>query len=249
MGQESAAIGSDQGGRHRRRRGVTVEGCCLGRRYTRHPCHRRRCEGIDLDPVRGSRGGQTPGEPDDPALGGRVGEVVRQSEHPRRGRHDDTAIPLADHVRPGGAGGVERPDDMDGQVSLQVVQIGIRQRGPPDDASVVDQNVEATEVLDGGIDQGLRASGHGHVAGVGDGGSAASGDLRSDCRGHRRPAPSPFHRAAQVVDHDAGPTVGEQEGMGAANAASGPCHDRDTPFEAVHVHPYPPFVVAAVSRR
>ncbi len=42
-----------------------------------------------------------------------------------------------------------------------------------------------------------------------------------------------LHRATEVVDHDAGAAVGEQLGVGAADAASGAGDDRDAPVEAV----------------
>ena len=75
-------------------------------------------------------GGEAAGQPDDAGLGGGIGEVLGQAEHPRGGRHDDAAVALRDHQGPGRPGGVERARDVDGQVSLQVIQVGVRQAGP-----------------------------------------------------------------------------------------------------------------------
>ena len=134
---------------------------------------------------------------------------------PDGGGHDDAAVALLDHVGPCGPGGVERPDDVDGEVLLEVVHVGVGEAGPSDDAGVVDQDVEAPELLDGRIDERLRARGGGHVAVVGDGRPAGGDDLRrrrvdATC-GVRSDA---LHRPAQVVDHDAGAPVGEQQCVG-----------------------------------
>ena len=70
------------------------------------------------------------GEPDHRRLGGGVREVVGQAEHPRRSRHDDSAVALFDHVGPRGAGGVERPGDVHGEVPREVVSVGVRESPP-----------------------------------------------------------------------------------------------------------------------
>ena len=49
---------------------------------------------------------------------------------PDGGGHDDAAVVLLDHVRPRGAGGVERSADMHGEVALEVVGVGLRESPP-----------------------------------------------------------------------------------------------------------------------
>ncbi len=187
--------------------------------------------------MRGAGGREAARESDDGRLGGGVGEVVGQSEDPRGRRHDDAAVALFDHVRPCGAGGVERPADVHGEVPREVVGVGFRKARPSDDAGVVDQDVEASELLDRRVDERLCAGRRGHVAAVGDRDAAGGDDLGGD--GGRRfgVRADALHRAAEVVDDDAGAPVGEQERMGPADPASRARDDRDAPLEAVLVHP------------
>ena len=77
-----------------------------------------------------------------------------------------------------------------------------------------------------------------HVAGVGDRGSARGDDLGRDGGRRLGVGADAFHRAAEVVDDDAGAPLGEQERMGPADAASRARDDRDPPLEAVSVHPH-----------
>ena len=63
---------------------------------------------------------------------------------------------------------------------LEIVTVGIGKSRPFDDASVVDQDVEVPELLDGCIDERLCTALRGHVTGVGDGNSASGDDLRRD---------------------------------------------------------------------
>ena len=44
---------------------------------------------------------------------------------------------------------------MDGEVTGEVLGVGLGKPGPSDDAGVVDQDVEASELLDGRIDERL----------------------------------------------------------------------------------------------
>ena len=74
--------------------------------------------------------GEAAGEPDDRRLGRGVRGVGRQPEHAGGGRHDDPAVALLDHLRPGRPGGVERAADMDGQVAGKVVLVGVGEGRP-----------------------------------------------------------------------------------------------------------------------
>ncbi len=128
---------------------------------------------------------------------------------------------------------------MHGEVPLEVVGVRIGKGRPSDDAGVVDQDVEASEALDGRIDERLRAGSRGHVAVVGDRNSARGDDLGRDGRRRFGVRAIARHRAAEVVDDDARAPVGEQECIASADPTSRTRDDRDAPLEAVHAHPSP----------
>jgi hypothetical protein len=122
------------------------------------------------------------------------------------------------------------------QVPLEVVEVGLREPGPADDAGVVHHDVDAPEPLGRRVDQGLRPGGRGHVASVAHGGAAGGHDLGG--HGGRRPGvlPDAVHRAAQVVHDDARAPLGEEQRVSPADAAPGARHHGDPPVEAVVRH-------------
>ena len=71
----------------------------------------------------------------------------------------------------------------------------------------------------------------GHVVGVGDGGTARGDDLAGDGRGRFGVCSDAVHRPAEVVDDDPGAPFGEQQRIGAADAAPRAGDDRDAPLE------------------
>ena len=204
-----------------------------------HASEGRRGDEVDLDAVTGSRGLEAAGEADHGSLGGRVREVLGQPEDARGGGHDDAAVTLSDHVWPCGTGGVERPDRVHGEVAGEVVLVGVRKPGPPDDAGVVDEDVEASESLEGGFDECPRTRSGCHVAAVGNGSSAGGDDLLRDGGRDAGVRSQAFHGAAQIVDHDAGSPGREQQRMGSADPTARTGDDRDAPLEAVRVHSHP----------
>ena len=103
---------------------------------------------------------------------------------------------------------------------------------PPHDPGVVDQHVDASEALDGAVDERLRARGGGHVVGVGDGPAAGGDDLGDDRVRRRGVGALAPDRAAEVVDHDRRAALGQQVRVGAADAAPGAGDDGDAPVEA-----------------
>jgi hypothetical protein len=118
----------------------------------------------------------------------------------------------------------------------QIVGVGLGKPGPPDDAGVVDEDVEASELFDRRVDQGLGAFGCGHVTAVRGGGAACGGDLRHHGRGHVGVRSKALHGAAQVVDDHARPPVGEEARMSPADAPARTRHHRDATVEAVRAH-------------
>ena len=122
------------------------------------------------------------------------------------------------------------------EVAREVVGVGFGQAGPADDPGVVDEDVDAPEPFDRGIDERLRAGRIRDVVGVGNRNAIGIVDLgRDDGRGFGVGA-FPLHRSAEVVDHDTGAPAGEQAGIRTADAASGARDHRNAPIEAVLVH-------------
>ena len=126
---------------------------------------------------------------------------------------------------------------MHGEVLLEVVRIGVRKARPSDDAGVVDQDFEASEVLDRRTSEPLCACRRGDVVVVGKRDAGGGGDLGGDGRRRFGVHSLTLHRAAEIVHDDIRPPVGEQECMGSADAASRAGDDRHPPPEAVLVHP------------
>ncbi len=218
--------------RHRRR--LRLIGGLTG-----HAGERRGRDEVGRDAVRASGGRETASESDDRRLRRGVGEVVGQPEDPGRGRHDDAAVALFDEVGPRCARRVERSADVHGEMPREVVGVGLGEPRPPDDAGVVDQDVEASEALDRRVHERLGAGLGGDVAAVGDRDPAGGDDLVDDIGGRCGVGPDTLHRAAEVVDDDAGPSVGEEARVGPADPAPRSRDDGDAPVEPVRLHPRP----------
>ncbi len=217
-------------GRHRRdQSGRHVPGA---RSLACHARHRGRRNEVDLDAVGGAGGRQASRQPDHGGLCGGVGRVGGQSEETGGRRHHDAAVGPFDHVGPCGAGSVERAPHMNGQVPREVVRVGRGETGPPDDAGVVDQGVEASVPPDRPVHERLCPGFGGHVMVVGHGLAASADDLGGG-RGSRLGISAvATHGPAEVVDDDSGTPLGEQQRIGAADAASRAGDDRDASLEA-----------------
>ena len=120
---------------------------------------------------------------------------------------------------------------------LQALGVDIGEPAPLHDAGVVDQDVEPPEPVEGRGDQRLRALGRGDVVLVGQRrrrprprSPAATADATPPS------APTPLYGAAEVVDDDAGTAAGQEQRVGAADAAARARDDRDASLETVHVH-------------
>ena len=119
---------------------------------------------------------------------------------------------------------------MHGEVLREIVGVDFGQARPADDAGVVDQDVDAPELLDRGVDERLRAGRRGDVVRVGDRDAAGGDDLGGDGRPpvrrrRRRPAIEP----PRSLTTTRAPRVGEQERVGPADPAPRAGDDRDAP--------------------
>ena len=83
---------------------------------------------------------------------------------------------------------------------------------------VVHQDVEAAEGLDGRVDQSLRPAEVADVVAVRDGFATHRLDLFDDVRRPGRCLAAAVHLAAEIVDHDLGPVLGEHQGVLATDA-------------------------------
>jgi hypothetical protein len=127
------------------------------------------------------------------------------------------------------AEGRERPLEVDPDHRVPLVLGHVEQHPVPQDASVVDENVEAAEDLDRLVDQSAGAVPVGDVVGVGDGDPARGLDLVHDGPGRAGVGPAAGHRAAQVVDHDVGTLAGQLQGVSPPDAPAGAGDDGDPP--------------------
>ncbi len=99
---------------------------------------------------------------------------------------------------------LNEPRDVHGEVALEVVGVGLREARPPDDAGVVDQDVDASELLDRGVDERLRAgrsSATSLVSAIAAPPAATISAATVD--GRSGVGAVALHRAAEVVDDDA----------------------------------------------
>ena len=83
----------------------------------------------------------------------------------------------------------------------------------PQDAGVVDQHVQVTKGLDGGVDHALAALPVRDVVGVGHRLATHGFDLVNDLLRRSGVGPAAIDVAAEVVDHDLGPFRGQQQCM------------------------------------
>ncbi|MCY1521836.1 hypothetical protein D9M68_566680 [compost metagenome] len=99
-------------------------------------------------------------------------------------------------------------------------------------AGVVDDTVQPSEVVDGGPDHALRCGGVGDAFAIGYGAAAFLPDHGNHfgC-GVERAFAFAIRTAAQVIDHHRGALPGREQGDLAADAASRTGHKYDFPFK------------------
>src|ERR1700744_3278185 len=102
------------------------------------------------------------------------------------------------------------------------------------DSRVIDQDVEATELVDRLSHNTFRTTPGGDVLGVDDGGAAGGGDLSGHLVGWPGVGALAFVAAAEVVDDDLGPFFGEQQCVFATDAAARAGDDRHSAFQCSH---------------
>jgi hypothetical protein len=121
---------------------------------------------------------------------------------------------------------------MHRKMARQIVRVDLRESGPPDDAGIVDHDIDASELLDGSVNERLGARRGGDIVGVGNCDPSRTNDLGG--HGGRRLGirAETFYRSAEVVHDNPRAPFGEQQRIGAPDAASSASDDRGAPFEA-----------------
>ena len=118
--------------------------------------------------------------------------------------------------------------DRDHRIPLRFLHAGDKRIAQ--DPRVVDQDVEATELVDRLSYNTFRAAPGGDVLGVGDGGAAGRGDLFDYLVSRPGVGALAFVAAAEVVDDDLGTFFGEQQCVFAPDAAARAGDDRHPAF-------------------
>ena len=126
--------------------------------------------------------------------------------------------------------------DLDDRVPLLLGHVG--QHPVAQDAGVVDQHVEVAEGLDRGVDQALRAFPGRDVVAVGDRLATHAADLLDHLLGRTEIAAGAVHVAAEVVDHDLAPWLGQAQRVLAADAPAGAGDDGHPAITESHLRNY-----------
>ena len=185
-----------------------------------------RGDGVDLDVVLGALLGEHPGEADQTHLGGAVVGLAEVAEDPRVGRGvDDPPVVLLPHLQPRRLRDPERPLEVDVEHGVHHVGLHVVERLVPQDAGVVDDDVDPPECVEGRLHDGGAALGRRDRVGVGDGFAAQVLDLFDDCLRRPGAAALAVHRPAEVVDHNEGAPRRQQERVLPPESAAGACDD------------------------
>src|SRR4051812_10223468 len=113
-------------------------------------------------------------------------------------------------MRPDGLNRVDRPAEVDAPILIEIVKGGVLEWLASADTSVVHEQVDSPEVLDGRRDQVTATFRGGNIAVVRD----CLASTRPNEVGHlfrdRGVLPEPRYLGPQVVDHDPGTACGEK---------------------------------------
>jgi len=118
-----------------------------------HTAGSNRSDDVGDDVVLGTLLGKSLGEANHGELGGRVVGLAEVAEKTSgRGGVDDTAILLLAEVRPGSAGGLVAALDVDLEDEVPVGILHVLEADIAEDTGVVDDDINAAELLDGSLD-------------------------------------------------------------------------------------------------
>ena len=147
----------------------------------------------------------------------------------RRGGENQPAVARFFHVGPGGVGYLERAFDVDLINQIPVVFGHLVEAFVPQDAGIVDDDVDAAEIVHRGLDD-LVAIGNGIV--VGNGFATGSNDFVHHQISGSFAGAFTKSAATQVVDHDLGTAAGEFQCMALAQSVAGAGDDNHAIIKA-----------------
>ena len=119
---------------------------------------------------------------------------------------------------------------------LEVGEVKVGERLVAKDASVIDDDVDRAEGVEGGLGDGGAALGGGDGLIARDSLATCGEDLRHDTVGGARGTAGAIGRPAEVVDDDTSAATRELERVGAAETAPGSGDDGDALVERDRVH-------------
>src|SRR5260370_23963605 len=152
-----------------------------------------------------------------------------------------TLFGLGAPVRRGVVHRVPGPVQVDLHDGVEVLGAHREHHSVAEDTGVVDQDVETTEVFEGGADDVSGTLEVSDAAVVGDGLAATRRDHVDYVVGDALAAAAVArHRAAEVVDDDLRAVLREEDGLASADAVSGAGDDRHLAVEDPHLRAFPP---------
>src|SRR5438105_13274999 len=130
-------------------------------------------------------------------------------------------------MRPGSLHRVNGPAEVHAPIVIEILKGGVLEKLASADASVVHEQVDPPEALEGRRQQGTATFRGGNVSVMRD--CFASTCPNEVCHLFREPGvlPEPRYVRAQVVHHDPGTAFGEKFDVRPAQPAACPCHNRD----------------------
>src|SRR5215831_13476111 len=144
------------------------------------------------------------------ALGCRIGGLAAHSEQADdRCREDDLAVPLGNHMWPGGLHGVNGPAEVHAPIVIEILEGGVLEELAPADTSVVHEEVDSPEMLDGCRDQVMATFRDGNVTVIRDCLASTGPDEVGQLFRERGVLPGPRYVSPQVVDYDPRTAFGE----------------------------------------
>ena len=138
---------------------------------------------------------------------------------------------------------LKAPRRWTSKTGSQQVGAGVVEGLVPQDAGVVDHDVDAAEGVERALHDGGAALGRGHRVGVGHRLAAGRLDLVDHSLGRALVAAGAVDGAAEVVDHHERAAGGEQQGVLPAEAAARAGDDRYLAVEAEICHGFSLFTV------
>jgi hypothetical protein len=209
------------------------DGVKRGVHVARHPGHRARHDAVAFDTARGAfdRGDVVQAEKAalrHPVIG-HAGHAVDTTG--RQGE-DDASVTCLAHVWKGRADDMEAAAQVDVNDRVEILLAELAERAPADVAGVVDQDVDAAEVIQRGFDNRLAALRGRYRLMAADSLAAGIADRLHHLFDRTGIAAVAIHAPTDIVDQHSGAACREQERVGTPHPPPRARDDGDPPVEA-----------------